>query len=249
MLVKSTRISFLSVININNLIVSITLGTGRLVPAVSYKFLESVEDVNPHLSECVTVDENLWKDCVEYHFRRGGLTRPIALLSPWPALVNEVKSIAEFLSCCKTTGVEKRRHNTISDAIKSLSKTPMSVQLLKDSGAGKILKKVIKSPHPTIEEESLQQLNLLLESWMSLAATSGVTIKGHPSPASDQNCSKKEDIEDLKIAEECMTWRQLFMALKKREDDLRASQGKRMREIRKNVSCYLSKFVPVLVVS
>jgi hypothetical protein len=226
------------------LIVTTPIGTGRLVPAVSYKFLESVEEANPHLTECVFVDEMLWKDCVEYHFRRGGLTRPIGLLSPWPVVVSEVKSILEFLSCSKTTGNEQYGHSNISDATASLSKIPMSVQLLKDSGAGKVLKKIVKSPHPAIDQESLLQLNSILTSWVTLAASSGVTMKRHQptGTAAVQKSSKGIDIEDLKIAEECMTWRQLFVALKKRDDDRITSQGKRMREIRKNVSMNDPKF-------
>jgi hypothetical protein len=72
-------------------------GTGRVAPALSDKFLAEVELANPHLSESVVVDRLVWKDCVNFRFREGGLTRPPALVLPWPLLVDKVRECAKAL--------------------------------------------------------------------------------------------------------------------------------------------------------
>lgn len=215
-------------------------GTGRMVPAVSDKFLESVEQCNPHLSDCSVADEMLWRDCVEYRFRRGGLTRPEALLWPWPVLIEHTKSICTSLLVEDPSTNQINMESTIKDPIAYLTKAPMSVSLLRDSGAGKILKKAIKSASNTMDQDVLNQMKKILSSWMALAANSGIDMKSHERELSIHDSIRTEDANDLAVAETCLTWRHLFRALKVREEERRQSQGKRMRELRRTVSVSLS---------
>lgn len=196
-------------------------GTGRLVPAVAEKLLHAIEECNPHLSDCPVADTLMWKDCVEYRFRRGaGLTRPTALHLPWPLLVHELQVQANHLMTSSASPTVD-----IQEVINILRAAPMNVALLKDSGVGKTVKKAIKK----VDAEWKTQLEDLLSVWMEMAATDGVV--------SSNTQTKHDDTtqEDLELAETCHSWRQLFAVLKHRNEELRTTQGKRMREIRNNV--------------
>jgi hypothetical protein len=205
-------------------------GTGRLVPAVSEKVLLAVEECNPHLADCKVTDTLLWKDCVEYRFRRGGLTRPVALQLPWPLLVEQLQTEANLLLSSDASPSE------IREAVDVLRRTPMNVSLLKDSGVGKIVKRAIKKA-TIVDAESKCKLEDLLSTWMEMAANSGVVSHVTELPAQSPAAAKHDDAshDDLQVAETCRTWRQLFAALRDRNEEIRTTQGKRMREIRKNV--------------
>jgi hypothetical protein len=228
-------------------------GTGRMVPAVSDKFLEAVEECNPHLAENPVTDEMLWKDCVEYRFKRGGLTRPPALYYPWTILIEMVQSATNIIITSQDTASGEATpvdNDTVKGTICTLAQIPMNVSLLRDSGVGKTLKKFLKSPPATLDVESINSLKTLLSSWMELAASSGVAMKGFgpevKSEADEFSSSGKEDeLEDMTLAESCSTWHQLFVALKQREEDRRNSQGRRMRERRQKVGFV---FLPIFVV-
>jgi hypothetical protein len=204
-------------------------GTGRMVPAVSDKVIFAIEACNPHLSESPVVDTLVWKDCVEYKFRRGGcgallITRPMALYQPWPLFVQELHNHASHLVASS---------DSIDEAIDALRRTPMNVALLKDSGVGKLVKKAVK----LVGLKHKGQLESLLKSWMDMAANDGVLIGANVSNASEKAPKQDEATTraDLAVAETCHSWRQLFLALQQRNEEIINSQGKRMREIRRNV--------------
>lgn len=210
-------------------------GTGRLVPAVSDKVLFALEASNLHFAECPVADDLLWKTCVNFKFQRGGLTRPPALNQPWPLLVAEVKGASDTL--LSPTATQPERQN----AVDQIRQSPMNVALLRDSGVGKSIKKVIKKLDREGSDTSIRnQLEELLSSWRDMAASSGVEMTGKTAagrkaasaPASDNG-------SDLKLAERCQSWRQLFAVLKHRNEEVLSSQGKRMREKRQNVSIRL----------
>lgn len=215
-------------------------GTGRLVPCVSHKFLTSVEEVNPDLAESTVVDDLMWKACVEYKFKRGGLTRPPALFLPWPQQIAELQQAMEELQQPAATLQEKQ------SAAKKLCSAPMNVGLLRDSGVGKSLKKIVKKMKKSAKEDArlLSQLENLLESWMAMATDNGVGGGGARGGGVDVNCCASSPVKeqlseqevDLKLAEACRSWRDLFGALKNRNEKVMLSQGKRMREKRQNVS-------------
>jgi hypothetical protein len=197
--------------------------SGRLVPAVSEKFISAVEECNEHLAECSVADELLWKDCVEFKFSRSGIARPVAFMLPWPLLVDRIKKAAEVLLDSESSP------EIMQESIHILLMSPMNITLLKDSGAGKLVKKAVKRKKG-LSDAFRQQLNDILESWISMAASNGVYVK-----MAAKNASPTHE-DDLKLAESCQTWRQLFALLKDRHESIRSNQGKRMREIRKNVS-------------
>jgi hypothetical protein len=230
-------------------------GTGRLLPAISDRFLTAVELANKHLSGSTVVDKLAWKDCVEYRFKAGGLTRPAALNSPWPVVIDSLKDSGDTL--LKLLNVEQPDDATqevLERQIQLLSESPMSVSLLQASGVGKSVKKFVKAcvkgqcsldvlmERPQRGSLSslnkpnmspLSQLEETLQRWKDVAANSGVQVN------STERAEEGKDLEDqvdLRLAESCQSWRDLFSVLQQRTDERRASQGARMREIRKNLA-------------
>ena len=197
-------------------------GSGRLAPAISDKLLTLIEETNPHLAESPVVDELVWKDCVEYRFRRGNaLTRPRELNLPWPELLAHVQGLAQDLQA---------GNSSVVDAMLGL---PMNVPLLRATGIGKVVRKSIKKQKQQQspgQESCVSKLESLLRSWKTMAAS--------PNAASAIP-------SDLEVAEHCLSWRQLFAALKQRQDSRRESQGKRMREIRQHLASGRPKVVKV----
>jgi TFIIS helical bundle-like domain len=223
-------------------------GTGRVAPALSDKFLAEVEWTNPHLSESAVVDRLVWKDCVNFRFREGGLTRPAALSLPWPMLVDMIRESAEMLQQQGSLDSPDA-----SEALQALEKCPMNVPLLQATGVGKAIRKYIKARtknQPAGQSESdvalFRRLECLLNSWMDMAENDSATIGQSGSGVAKPSSSAPKDTkEDLRIAESCQSWRQLFQALKDRADSCRTVQGERMRKIRSNLARDRPKVVKV----
>jgi len=260
-------------------------GTGRRTPALSEKFMRDVESMQSHLAESTVADTLIWKDCVEFRFKRGGLTRPSAMLLPWPLLVKQVADQADVLSLWRKKEdeadakgeeleVSEQEAKCITDATLALQVSPMNLSLLKDSGVGKILKKLIKvsnnrqyksvfkrikmpavmslgassQPGEGKEISVLKQLDRLLQSWMDLAASKGVegmSNSGKKKAKGQAAEQFQKDDDDLKHAEDCKTWRQLFNNLKDRAEQRRLNLGLKMRENRKIENKMRPKIVKV----
>jgi hypothetical protein len=217
---------------------------GRLVPVVSAKFISAVEAVNLHLAESTVADELWWRYCVEFKFRRGGPTRPIALHIPWPQLVQQVQYMGEqlVLLCGGDTTSEtttRSDDDTVGRVVHRLSQSPMNVALLRDSGIGKLVKRVLKKIRQQPEQEQLREL---LATWMQVAEESVQKA----AKAAARSSGSNDNNDDLTLAESCRTWRDLYVTLTDRNDQVRHSQGQRMREIRKNVSVCLSGWLETL---
>lgn len=232
-------------------------GTGRLLPAISDRFLAAVELANKHLSGSTVVDQLVWKDCVEYRFKADGLTRPTALKFPWPVLVNTLKHSGDIL--LELLNVEKpddAMQERLDRQIQVLSESPMSVSLLQASGIGKSVKKFVKAcakgqcsldvsterpirgSHSSKTKPAmspLSQLEQTLQRWKDVAANSGVQINSNDRERVEDGKDLNGQV-DLRLAESCQSWRDLFLVLQQREEERRASQGARMREIRKNLA-------------
>lgn len=209
-------------------------GTGRIAPALSDRFLAEVEQANPQIAESAVVDQLCWKDIVEYKFKLFGMTRPKTLAYPWPILMEKIRRTGDALASMMEKDVSERDEASVSRALDKLTQFPMNIALLKATGIGKSIKKIIKSHRGEVSESPvMERLNQLLTSWMDLAASNGIKIKGqHGQAASSQVF--KDDEEDLCILENCPMWRHLFAALTQREEKRRNDQGKRMREKRKD---------------
>jgi hypothetical protein len=206
----------------------------------------------------------VWKNCVEYRFKAGGLTRPAALNSPWPVLICSLKDSGDTL--LELLNVEKPDDATqelLERQIQLLSESPMSVSLLQASGVGKSVKKFVKAcakgqcPLDVLTERPkrgslssknkpimspLSQLEETLQRWKDVAANSGVQVNS-TEPSEEGNAL--EDQEDLRLAESCQSWRELFSVLQQRAEERRASQGARMREIRKNLATGRPRIIKV----
>lgn len=244
-------------------------GTGRLLPAVSDRFLAEVEQHNPLFSASAVVDRLAWKDCVEYKFRSGGLTRPAALQYPWPVLVNKLKRSGEALiELLNAETPSDRNQELLERYTHVLSKSPMNVSLLQASGVGKSVKKFINScakERPSSIDVNTQrpmrgsqqsakvkfslaplaQLEETLQKWKDMAANSGVHQVSTNDRQDDDEDASFDDQEDLRRAESCHSWRELFSVLQHRETQRRTNQGARMREIRKNLATGRPKVIKV----
>lgn len=222
-------------------------GTGRIAPALKDPHLSQVEAANPHLAESAIVDWLVWRDCTEFRFRRGGLTRPRALTLPWPLLVKSIRSCGSNL--LQTLSAENRQPDPtiLKERIDLLMESPMNVPLLQASGIGKMVKEAMRFKY--VPDETAAQLKLILNLWKELAASYGVELQSQKSEAAtlggDWIQRAKQDQEDLEQVERCQSWRELFAYLKQREEDRRSSQGKRMREIRQSLSQDRPKVVKV----
>jgi hypothetical protein len=117
----------------------------------------------------------------------------------------------------------------------------MSVALLQATGAGKMVRKTIKAfRKKCIDADLLELLEGVLNSWKLLA---GIDVRDSPEQPSDKNLEMQQ--RDMETAESCQTWRQLFDALSQREEEQRTSQGKRMRQIRRDLAASRPKLVKV----
>lgn len=208
-------------------------GTGRVAPAISDRFIKEVEDSIPHLANSNVVDELVWKDCVEYRFRRGGLTRPKALELPWPLLLDRFVFAANSL-----------QERLDSELLECLGDLPVSVSVLAATGVGKLVKKALKNHQgDSSNTEQYKRLAKILNEWKEVAQNGGVSVAGSRPKASSNQSS--DNVKDLELAESCVDWRQLFAVLKRREDERRSSQGKRMRDRRKHLASDRPKIVKV----
>ena len=255
-------------------------GTGRRAPALSERFLAEVEVQNAHLAESALADVLLWRDCVEYQFNREGLTRPRALLLPWPLLVKQTADLADVFGEYKKKEDEadKARElleltneeaKTIIHAAQDLKESPMNISLLKESGIGKVLKKVIKASSTRGQKSVFKRLKMpissaaaragdvkeisvlkllerLLQAWMDLAASQGVAMSNSPGKKNGVAVEHlRKDDDDLRRAESCQSWRQLFAVLKERAEHRRFNLGQKMRANRKKENSMRPQIIKV----
>jgi hypothetical protein len=243
-------------------------GSGRLLPAVSAPFLLQVERLNPHLADSAVADRLAWKDCVEYSFHSGSISRPSALQYPWPLLVRKLtrsgEILMELLSAPDEQSDASRNQELFQRHVHALSESPMNVSLLQASGIGKAVKKCVKrcekgkpetlnvdkelpvrGRHPASVKAAVSPLAMLketLQRWKRMAANSGVQTSSDDAQGNQEDTS---DQEDLVLAESCQSWRELYLVLKQREEERRAKQGERMRAIRQNLATGRPKVVKV----
>lgn len=244
-------------------------GSGRLLPAVSAPFLLKVERLNPHLADSAVADRLAWKDCVEYSFHSGSISRPPALQYPWPLLVRKLTRSGEILMELLSDDEQSdacRNQELFQRHVHALSESPMNVSLLQASGIGKAVQKFVKA----CEKEKPETLNVdtelpvrgrepagvkaavsplamlkeTLQRWKRMAANSGVQTSSNDAQG-DQKDANINDQEDLRLAESCQSWRELYMVVKQREEKRRAKQGERMREIRQNLATGRPKVIKV----
>lgn len=165
-------------------------GHGRLLPAISEKVLQQIEECNEHLADSIVADTLVWKDCVEYRFKRNvGLLRPPLLFEPWPILVQHIQTHCQTLSTIVVddkmddrdrAAVAMPAADEINEAIRVLQSTTWNVALLRDTGIGKIVKRLLKKISTGKKENIFTEkqsiiLQQLLSGWMHLANTNNTT--------------------------------------------------------------------------
>lgn len=209
-------------------------GTGRMNPAVSDKFLLEIEMGLPHLGTSKVVDKLVWKDIVNFKFK----SRPIGLLYPCSVLELRLKTAADtLLDVRKKDIIDEADKSLVVEAIKVMCDSPMDVELLRSSGAGKAVQKFIntctRNEKLRLGKESRLALESLLESWKIMASREGVAMNGKTK--TEENGTKPPRFspsEHMATVRKCRTWRELHSALKVYDHKRRENQGARMRERR-----------------
>jgi hypothetical protein len=246
-------------------------GTGRRTPAITEKFLLEVEETNPHLEQSQIADQLVWKDIIEFRFKKGGLSRPKILLYPWPVLVQSLKDSGRALTECVqhttptegnsttiATRVDERTKYSLLRAMECIEESPMDLCLLKESGIGKVLKKFLAKsktiPALTFLDEPFHSagtkkspprttLEAAMQSWITMAETSGVQMNpGSVVVKKSSNRSTEDDLSDMKS---CQMWRELYRKLKTHDEDRRSRHGEKMRERKQRLDSVRPKIVKV----
>jgi hypothetical protein len=206
----------------------------------------------------------VWKDIVEYKFRKLGLSRPKHLLYPYPVLIQHLQESGRALNATLLQ-VEGNTSQAIQ-AIRFIEETPMDLLLLKDSGIGKTVKKFLHkssrldfldepyvfSTGKDIRKTPRTTLQSTLQEWMNLAATQGVKMKnessaerGPASSSSSSTNSNKSNSVDLSSTRKCTTWRELYQTLQVQDEERKCRQGEKMRERRQRLDSVRPKIVKV----
>jgi hypothetical protein len=240
-------------------------GKGRFNPAVTDKFMIEVEEVNPHLNQSKIADLYVWKDIVEYKFKKGGLSRPKGLLYPWPVLVQQLEDAGKALTDCLRLITEyaesQKAMASALHAIKIISESPMDLNLLKSSEMGKKVKKFLNkstrldfldepyvySSGKDIRKTPRTTLEATLQSWKEMAADSGVKMKVNESRSGGINghTIASPAASMLTATKKCDSWRSLYHTLRVQDEDRRSRQGEKMRERRRRLDTVRPKIVKV----
>jgi TFIIS helical bundle-like domain len=254
-------------------------GTGRLHPAVSEKVLLRVEQSNPHFRYSDIADRLLWKDIVEYKYRKGGVARPKGLNYPWDVLVQQITEAGDALNAVlppdenDSTVIDRKHvHDKAIEATRTLDGTAMNLNLLKETGIGKtvkkFLKKVTRDPSSSVKQfltteirfekdrssyTVSHKLEMVLQRWMDMASQNGVKIETGDKMTSkgqnilDNSTGAKDDDRFLQIAKQCRSWRDLYEQIKTFDDNRRSKQGEKMRERRDRLDSIRPKIVKVRI--
>jgi len=212
----------------------------------------------------------VWKDIVEYKFKKGGLSRPKGLLYPWPVLMQQLDDAGRAFNDC--LALFREDSQSIADgrakiesctihAIKNMTELPMDLNLLKSCGIGKRVKKFLSkstridfldepyvySSGKDIRKTPRTTLEVTLQSWKDMAADSGVKMKSgeRRSGGKDSRSTGPPMASMLSAAKKCDSWRSLYQTLKVHDEDRRSRQGEKMRERRRKLDTVRPKIVKV----
>lgn len=253
----------------------------RRTAAITQHFLAAVEAENPHLAESTVADRYVWKDLCEFQFPRSGLSRPKGLYYPWPILEQRICKAGQDIQEILRIGIDDDASNSASTrsrverSVQVLAESAMSVSLLKSSGIGKTVKKIVKHALKSeghnqsenlfqkrhvpylkpsknqhkCEVSIIDQLQNLLNSWKDLAAKSGVAITQDTmslNKESDSSYCDDNVHQDLDYCQlNCPTWRALFETLSSREVQRRTMEGARLRQRREHRAKHQPKVIKV----
>ena len=245
-------------------------GTGRLHPSISEKVLLHIEEQNPHLQKSDAADKLVWKDIVEYKFRKNvSSVRPKGLYYPWDVLVRQIVEAGETLTAILKIELDRNVTRCDIDALIAativLDNTAMNLDLLKETGIGKTVKKFLKIFHRDPMNESvtsfltaknrfqpgnlsiIQKLEDVLKKWMDMASQSGVKMDNASAAMLSKNHQPKlnDDDQYLQMAKTCHSWRELYVTIKKFDEDRRTKQGEKMRARRDRLDSIRPKIVKV----
>lgn len=234
----------------------------RTKPMLSDTVIKELEKCNPLLANSKVTDSLVWKDCVNFRFKIGGISRPKVMEYPWGVQVRNVQQIAKDLPLfwkkpekVGAGGIEAiivARTKKLKTHIQLLIHLPMSVPLLSQSGIGKALKKFIKqckrdsnlpawvpdingihdTSNPTYRGKSLLAQMEMLLNGWRTLASASGALACH---GRHRNTSEEQHIKDLQSIQECESWRLLFDSLSSREKMNIKTRGAKMRKIRDNL--------------
>jgi hypothetical protein len=73
------------------------LSDGRKFPLFNAKFIQDIEERHGHLSTSHIIDELVWKDCVDFKFKRDGPSRPFVFREPWGLQVQRLQGVIDSM--------------------------------------------------------------------------------------------------------------------------------------------------------
>jgi hypothetical protein len=258
-------------------------GTGRLHPAISEKVMLQIEERNLHLQKSSIADTLVWKDIVEYKFRKGNPSRPKGLYLPWDVLVRQINEAGEALNALLLPAnhtdetVNNHVRAAVTTATSHLDQAAMNLDLLRETGIGKTVRKFLKNSRRGTTNEAVtsflerkqirfndkdrstdtisNKLNTILKRWMDMASQSGVkmdnvsisTNSHQKKNIAGDHSTVNDDDRFLKIAKQCHSWRELYAQIKAYDDDRRSKQGEKMRERRDRLDSIRPKIVKVKI--
>lgn len=97
-----------------------------------------------------------------------------------------------------------------------------------------------------ITSNMICELESLLQGWKDMASASGVAMKGASSSSCSSSSTHKEAKEiqyqqDIDMVQKCNSWRQLYAALSRREEQIVKSRGAKIRKVREDLDKKRSK--------
>lgn len=240
----------------------LSLSGGRKKPMLADTLVREIEKHNPLLAKSKVTDSLVWKDCVSFRFKMGGMSRPKVMEYPWSVQLSRMQQIGNDLALFwrepkeyddadfDVEAVQFSRTKRLKSHVQTLIASPMSIPLLSESSIGKAVKKFIK-------ESSKRNSNLppwapdihsvydtpnptyrgksLLEQLDKLLVNWRSLASAKGASACDgrhRNTSEEQHVQDLESVQQCMEWRHLFEALVRREQETIKTRGKKMRKIR-----------------
>jgi hypothetical protein len=155
-----------------------------------------------------------------------------------------------LLDVRKKGNIDDEDKTLVVRAIKVMCNSPMDVELLRLSGIGRSAQKFInacsKNEKLRLDKASTHALDFLLKSWKMMASSEGVTMSEKVKAEEKRsNLSQFGLSEHIAIARKNSSWRQLYLALKKFDQEKRENQGARMRERRERLNSQRPKIVKV----
>jgi hypothetical protein len=191
-----------------------------------------IESIFPHL-ECEEVDDLAWKNIVQQRFPLRRL--PSSFVEPYPVVHLKVKcAVDRLLSWLESTKTPGKLEQAVYDDILVLEAAVPSVQLMKDTGIGHLLKSLRR--FSSLEATVLERLSVLHQKLKEYyAAYREAALKNEPMTQASSSTRRLTTVNSMpkKVIlpfratplehedglAQCSSWKKLLYYLKKKQDE------------------------------